>query len=57
MGDVTGSGDIFISSYLVARFREKKVPLAAAEYASRITSKKIERGFTLLMRQEIGEKF
>lgn len=49
VGDATGSGDIFISSYLVARFKDKKVPLAAAKYASRTTSKKIERGLTWLM--------
>jgi len=58
VGDVTGSGDIFASSYLVARFRDKKAPLAAAKYASGITSKKIERGFTWLICQDIGrEKF
>ncbi|HIC91610.1 MAG TPA: hypothetical protein EYP21_06055 [Syntrophaceae bacterium] len=49
VGDATGSGDIFISSYLVARFKDKKDPLAAAKYASKITSKKIERGVTWLM--------
>ncbi len=45
-GDVTGAGDVFIASYLVARFKNKRGSQAAARFASRITMEKIERGLT-----------
>lgn len=48
-GDVTGAGDVFIASYLVARFKNKREPQAAARFASSITTEKIERGLTWLM--------